>query len=79
MRLPALFYALFALLITATAADARAQLQIEITQGVDNPTPIAVVPFAWVGSGNPPRTWRRLSIQIWHAVDSSHPSPAATC
>ncbi|MEE4203454.1 MAG: Tol-Pal system beta propeller repeat protein TolB [Halieaceae bacterium] len=54
MRLPALFYALLALLITAIAADARAQLQIEITQGVDNPTPIAVVPFAWVGSGNPP-------------------------
>ncbi|MFT7287036.1 MAG: TolB protein [Halieaceae bacterium] len=30
---------------------ARAQLVIEITQGVDDPTPLAVVPFAWEGDG----------------------------
>ncbi len=29
----------------------RAELVIEITQGVDNPTAIAVVPFAWNGAG----------------------------
>ena len=33
---------------------ARAELQIEINQGVENPTPIAVVPFAWQGVGAPP-------------------------
>ncbi len=33
---------------------ARAQLTIEISQGVDNPTAIAVVPFAWQGVGAPP-------------------------
>lgn len=31
---------------TATAAE----LNIEITQGVDNPIPIAIVPFSWSGS-----------------------------
>lgn len=30
---------------------AQAQLRIEITQGGDNPTPIAIVPFAWSGGG----------------------------
>jgi TolB protein len=33
---------------------ARAELVIEITQGVDNPTAIAVVPFAWAGPGAAP-------------------------
>jgi len=33
---------------------ARADLTIEITQGMDNPTAIAVVPFAWQGSGVAP-------------------------
>lgn len=30
---------------------AQAELSIQITQGVDNPIPIAVVPFSWEGSG----------------------------
>ena len=36
------------------ALNARAELTIEITQGVDNPTDIAVVPFAWQGAGSAP-------------------------
>ena len=36
------------------AVAARADLTIEITQGVDNPTSIAVVPFAWEGPGPVP-------------------------
>lgn len=42
---------LFALLLPALA---QAQLVIEITQGVDDPTPLAVVPFAWEGQGTAP-------------------------
>ena len=44
-------FILFALLL---ASAARADLQIEINQGVENPTPIAVVPFSWRGVGSPP-------------------------
>ena len=50
-RLTVLAFTLFAL---GLAVAARAELTIEITQGVDNPTPIAVVPFAWQGSGTSP-------------------------
>lgn len=42
---------LASLALLLTALSARAQLTIEITQGVDNPTPIAVAPFAWDGPG----------------------------
>mgnify|MGYP003653387488 FL=1 len=41
-------------LLLLLAWGARAELAIEITQGVDNPTPIAVVPFAWQGAGTAP-------------------------
>ena len=44
-------FILFALLL---ASAARAELQIEINRGVENPTPIAVVPFGWQGVGSPP-------------------------
>jgi TolB protein len=44
----------FTLFVLGMATAVRAELTIEITQGVDNPTPIAVVPFAWQGSGTPP-------------------------
>ena len=40
--------------------SAQAQLQIEITQGIDNPTPIAVVPFAWTGTGAAPEDVARI-------------------
>jgi TolB protein len=36
------------------ACSTRAELTIEITQGIDNPTAIAVVPFAWQGPGTAP-------------------------
>ena len=39
------------LLIVLLPLTAQAELSIQITQGVDNPIPIAVVPFAWQGSG----------------------------
>jgi TolB protein len=39
------------LLVCQRCLITRAQLVIEITQGVDDPTPIAVVPFAWDGAG----------------------------
>ncbi|MEH6579103.1 MAG: Tol-Pal system beta propeller repeat protein TolB [Amphritea sp.] len=38
---------MLALLLSMTA---QAELTIEITQGVDEPTPVAVVPFAWQGA-----------------------------
>ncbi|MFT6275070.1 MAG: TolB protein [Halioglobus sp.] len=40
--------------LLAGAALAHAELVIEITQGMDNPTAIAVVPFAWQGQGGAP-------------------------
>ncbi len=45
---------LMGLVFLVATMGARAELTIEITQGVDNPTPIAVVPFAWKGSGAAP-------------------------
>lgn len=40
------------LMLFSSAASA-AELNIEITRGVDNPIPVAVVPFEWNGAGNP--------------------------
>jgi TolB protein len=45
--LPSLMATVFLLL--ACIAPARAELVIEITEGMDNPTAIAVVPFSWPG------------------------------
>ncbi len=42
------------LILLLWAFSARAELTIEITQGMDNPTAIAVVPFAWQGPGTAP-------------------------
>jgi len=47
-----LFFVIASLLLNSSASFA--QLQIEINQGVDNPTPIAVVPFRWSGAGAAP-------------------------
>jgi TolB protein len=46
--------ALLPTLLLLGVTGARAQLVIEITQGVDDPTPIAVAPFAWQGTGTAP-------------------------
>ena len=43
-----------ALALMAGTAAARADLVIKITQGVNQPTPVAVVPFAWNGNGKAP-------------------------
>lgn len=42
------------LIVTFSSGVARAELVIEITQGIDNPTVIAVSPFAWEGPGVAP-------------------------
>lgn len=46
-----MFSKLFAICVVLSVwmTPARAELTIEITQGVDQPTPVAVVPFAWSG------------------------------
>lgn len=41
---------IFGLMVVMMALQARAELTIEITQGVDNPTVIAVTPFGWSGA-----------------------------
>ena len=46
--------ALLSVVVAVTALSARADLTIEITQGMANPTAIAVVPFAWQGPGAAP-------------------------
>ena len=46
--------ALINAMIMLVSLSARAELVIEITQGVDDPTAIAVVPFAWLGAGASP-------------------------
>jgi TolB protein len=46
--------ALLAIILILAGPAARAELVIEITQGVDDPTAIAIVPFAWNGAGDAP-------------------------
>jgi len=46
--LPRMMMVLFLMLVSVFA---QAQLRIEITQGGDDPTPIAIVPFSWSGAG----------------------------
>ncbi len=46
--------AMLSVVLFLTTAAARADLTIEITQGSDNPTAIAVVPLAWQGPGTAP-------------------------
>ncbi|MCW9025095.1 MAG: Tol-Pal system beta propeller repeat protein TolB [Gammaproteobacteria bacterium] len=41
-------------------SSAQAVLKIEITQGMEGATPIAIVPFDWVGSGLPPENINQI-------------------
>ncbi|MEE4361592.1 MAG: Tol-Pal system beta propeller repeat protein TolB [Pseudomonadales bacterium] len=50
--LSALYVLVLALALGAPSA--RAELAIEITQGVDDPVPLAVVPFGWSETAPPP-------------------------
>lgn len=43
-----------AIVLGLATTAVRAELVIEITQGVDDPTAIAIVPFDWQGPGNAP-------------------------
>mgnify|MGYP006146656107 CR=1 FL=1 len=45
---------LLSVVLVMVASIAQAQLTIEISQGMDNPTAIAIAPFAWQGNGAPP-------------------------
>jgi len=48
LKMPKIF---MAALLCLLSVSATAELNIQITQGVDNPIPIAIVPFSWEGSG----------------------------
>ena len=45
---------LLSVVLAMVASIVQAQLTIEISQGMDNPTAIAIAPFAWQGNGAPP-------------------------
>jgi len=42
----------------------RAELVVEVTQGVSEPTPVAVVPFSWSGTAALPEDGPKLSTRI---------------
>ena len=52
----------------ACAAGARAELQIDITKGVTDPIPIAVVPFA---AATPPNGAYDFAAVVQHDLDGS--------
>lgn len=49
------YLSVIVLFVTLFIQSVAAELVIEITQGRDNPTSIAVVPFEWTGFGLPPQ------------------------
>lgn len=49
------------LILIVLAPLARAQLVIEVVTGQDDPTPIAIVPFAWEGPGTAPEDIAQVS------------------
>jgi len=54
MRWTALLAGCVAVFLAVAAGSARAQLNIRVTQGIDRPVPIAIVPFGWQGTGEQP-------------------------
>ncbi len=53
-RWTALLRAGVAVFLAIAAGGANAQLNITVTQGIDRPVPIAIVPFGWQGPGQSP-------------------------
>jgi len=53
-------FVVIACMVFAWSVSAWSELEIEITQGVDNPTRIAVVPFAWQGQGKLPENLGKI-------------------
>lgn len=51
MTLKRLYAFALSFLFLLQISMAHAELSIQITQGIDNPIPIAIVPFSWEGSG----------------------------
>ncbi len=51
MKLRTSLHSLILAALSLLSFSAHSELSIQITQGVDNPIPIAVVPFFWEGSG----------------------------
>jgi len=47
----------FGLFLTTTSS---AQLEIQVTRGIDNPTSIAIAPFAWDGLGSAPTDFAQI-------------------
>ncbi|WP_308363608.1 MULTISPECIES: Tol-Pal system beta propeller repeat protein TolB [unclassified Microbulbifer] len=50
-KLATLLPVLVAVVAASLSMGARAQLVVDITSGIDDPTPIAVSPFSWSGTG----------------------------
>ncbi len=59
-RMKRLLTLLFLLLALLAFAPAHAVLKIEITQGVEGASPIAIVPFGWQGQGQPPEALHEI-------------------
>ena len=55
MSRPSLHRTVTLIALLLISAGLRAELQIEITAGVDKAVPIAVVPFGWADAGAPPQ------------------------
>ena len=55
------------------------QLEIQVTRGIDNPTSIAIAPFAWDGLGASPVDFAQIVDSDLRAVVSLVPLAAVTC
>ena len=61
------------LLLLFIGGFAHGQLSIQITQGVDNPIPIAIVPFQWTGAGLPSENVAEIVSQDLQQVGEFEP------
>jgi Tol biopolymer transport system component len=68
------------LMLATMGLSARAELVIEITKGVGQRTPVAVVPFGWEGSdGSAPRYAGVIAATSIAADDSRRSTKQACC